>query len=247
MSQVDPEGAPDGFDVIREIFCPLTGRKIFSSLVSSIDKTPCWYLSNYKELELLGTGTYGVVAKCKNKLDGKCCAIKKVDLGSTHDCYESAISEASIWSKLDHPNIVKYYGCWIENQIWGEKAEEDGLTYEKKRPCLYLKLEACDSSLVDTWRTLTARQTSNIIEGVVEGLEHIHSFGFSHGDLSKDNILISKGISKICDFGRASEGTPQDQKEDIYKLGLMIVELVDPSAVSKCKTRNVPEKLQELD
>lgn len=31
-------GGLDGFDVIREIFCPLTGRKIFSSLVSSIDK-----------------------------------------------------------------------------------------------------------------------------------------------------------------------------------------------------------------
>lgn len=34
-------------------------------------------------------------------------------------------------------------------------------------------LSSC-SSLVDTWRTLTASQTSNIIEGVVKGLEHIH-------------------------------------------------------------------------
>ncbi|PRQ47731.1 putative transferase, protein kinase STE-STE11 family [Rosa chinensis] len=152
--------------------------------------------------------------------------------------------EARIWSLLDHRNVVKYHGCWVETAFWG--GHEGGFIAEEKKPCLYLKLEACDSSLAaQTINDL--KKICDIVQAVLKGLVYLHSKGIVHGDIRAANILISDGKAKICDFGRASHGTDLDQKQDIKKFGLLIVEMLDPSALPDARLRSrFPKEFKAL-
>lgn len=72
------------------------------------------YLSDFEEVEFLGKGAFGVVVKAKNKLDGRFYAVKKVRLSSSAAEEERTMREIMTLSRLDHPHIVRYVTCWIE-------------------------------------------------------------------------------------------------------------------------------------
>lgn len=72
------------------------------------------YLSDFEEVEFLGKGAFGVVVKAKNKLDGRFYAVKKVRLSSSASEEERTMREIMTLSRLDHPHIVRYVTCWIE-------------------------------------------------------------------------------------------------------------------------------------
>ena len=84
------------------------------------------YASEFIELRALGRGGFGSVFQCKNALDGRDYAIKKVSIrssnsGSTSDRetvfqqqLERVLREVKILAVLDHPNIVRYYTAWLE-------------------------------------------------------------------------------------------------------------------------------------
>lgn len=70
------------------------------------------YNQEFVELALLGKGGGGEVCKCKNRLDDRVYAIKKVKVGDADD---SLYREVRCISSLLHKNIVRYYAAWIEN------------------------------------------------------------------------------------------------------------------------------------
>ena len=86
------------------------------------------YESDFKELELLGFGSFGSVYKCHNKLDGQLYAIKKIVLRtglrrSTYDSVKTAegksvarkLKEVRLLARIStHRNIVRYYTSWVE-------------------------------------------------------------------------------------------------------------------------------------
>ncbi|KAL7558343.1 hypothetical protein ACA910_000142 [Epithemia clementina (nom. ined.)] len=89
------------------------------------------YDSEFEELEALGRGGFGSVVRCRNKLDGRDYAIKKVTIqgggrGGNHDNNPQAqvqqfqqelarvLREVKILAVLDHPNIVRYFTAWLE-------------------------------------------------------------------------------------------------------------------------------------
>ncbi|WFD33028.1 non-specific serine/threonine protein kinase [Malassezia sp. CBS 17886] len=72
------------------------------------------YLSDFEEVEFLGRGAFGVVVKARNKLDGRFYAVKKVRLSSSALEEERTMREIMTLSRLDHPHIVRYVTCWIE-------------------------------------------------------------------------------------------------------------------------------------
>ena len=78
------------------------------------------YASEYKEECPLGKGGFGSVFKCQNVLDGRHYAIKKVCIrGQSDDSgfeqrLERTLREVKILAVLDHPNIVRYFGAWLE-------------------------------------------------------------------------------------------------------------------------------------
>jgi len=95
------------------------------------------YASEFKEVEALGRGGFGTVFKCRNALDGREYAIKKVTIrGSTTmspdndpsflERLERVLREVKILAVLDHPNIVRYYTAWLELEETSDSAGRNG-------------------------------------------------------------------------------------------------------------------------
>ena len=56
----------------------------------------------------------------------------------------------------------------------------------------------------DRWLALQPGVVIHILEGILRGLERLHSVGFLHCDIKPSNIMIDRlGTVKIIDFGRA--------------------------------------------
>lgn len=82
------------------------------------------YHIDFEELSLLGEGGFGKVFKCRNKLDNKLYAIKKIKFGRTDSAFvHKMLREVATLSSLHHQYVVRYYNTWIgseEDDPWGE-------------------------------------------------------------------------------------------------------------------------------
>ena len=81
------------------------------------------YLREFTEVGIIGQGGYGKVYHVKHKLDGSSYAIKKIGLnaGRVRRIKErgqaeldSLLNELRMLAQFDHPNIVRYFGGWLE-------------------------------------------------------------------------------------------------------------------------------------
>lgn len=72
------------------------------------------YLNDFEEIGRLGRGGYGEVVKARHKLENQIYAIKKIRQGSA-SALSKVLSEIVMLSKLNHPNVVRYFTAWTEN------------------------------------------------------------------------------------------------------------------------------------
>jgi len=77
------------------------------------------YEREFIEMQLLGRGGFGAVYKARHRLDGMEYAIKKVRLkpralNEMERELEKVLREVTCLARLAHPNIVRYYGAWIQ-------------------------------------------------------------------------------------------------------------------------------------
>lgn len=81
------------------------------------------YRREFEELSVLGRGGYGVVYHVRHRLDSQIYAVKKVPLSTARlrriqhrglAELEEVLREVRTLARLDHPNIVRYFGGWIE-------------------------------------------------------------------------------------------------------------------------------------
>ncbi|KAF7716159.1 Uncharacterized protein PECH_005435 [Penicillium ucsense] len=81
------------------------------------------YAVEFTELRMLGRGSFGEVYHVKNHIDGQDYAVKKIPLsqkrldqlqygGQNH--LEVIMKEIRTLARLEHTNIVRYYGAWVE-------------------------------------------------------------------------------------------------------------------------------------
>lgn len=84
---------------------------------------PSRYRSDFAELGYIGKGGYGKVFRVVNHLDGQQYAIKKIALSSkrlrklhngTGNELEELLREIRALARLEHSNVVRYFGGWIE-------------------------------------------------------------------------------------------------------------------------------------
>ncbi|CAO2838715.1 unnamed protein product [Amaranthus hypochondriacus] len=166
------------------------------------------YKDEFEELAMLGEGVFGKVFRCRNKLDEKEYAIKVIPFSSQEQ--EKILLEVKIHSKMCHPNVVTYHQAWIEDRPSVSPASSKGdseggssssnPTIDKT---LYIVLELCIGTLEnDVCRSMNS--TWKTIYEVCNGLEHIHSKGVIHRDLTIQNIFVDQNkVVKIGDFGIA--------------------------------------------
>ncbi|TGO33335.1 hypothetical protein BHYA_0251g00020 [Botrytis hyacinthi] len=107
------------FDQPQSLDLAMIPKNPFSS--AALTANPFQYRSIYnrewEQISLLGKGGFGAVYKVKHRVDDLECAIKKVII--TPDQLRKVdtaalLSEVKALAEHKHPNIVNYYGCWIE-------------------------------------------------------------------------------------------------------------------------------------
>ncbi|KAF3590691.1 hypothetical protein DY000_02023232 [Brassica cretica] len=168
---------------------------------------------NFDPLNKIGEGGFGSVYKNILKLtltiqgqlpDGTLIAVKKLSSKSCQGNKEF-VNEIGMIACLQHPNLVKLYGCCCENN-------QLLLVYEYlENNCLADALFG-RSGLKLEWGT---RQ--KICLGIARGLAFLHedsAVKIIHRDIKGTNVLLDKDLnSKISDFGLAR--LHEDEKSHI--------------------------------
>ncbi|KAJ3224266.1 Suppressor of Sensor Kinase (SLN1) [Clydaea vesicula] len=150
----------------------------------------------WKVERMLGSGACGVVFAADHPVTKETLfAIKKTNLNLNPAVYYYAVIK--VFKLIDHPYIIKYYGCEIiEDHIYlfMEYCNE-GSIYDKiyKSP----ENELLGPGIHDNeLRKLYIKQT-------LEALVYLHGHDVIHRDLKPANLLIKDGVLKLADFGAA--------------------------------------------
>ena len=81
------------------------------------------YATEFSEVGVLGRGSYGEVYHVQNHIDGQNYAVKKIPLSQKrleqlqfgpHNQLETIMKEIRTLARLEHTNVVRYYGAWVE-------------------------------------------------------------------------------------------------------------------------------------
>ncbi|KAJ4868271.1 putative LRR receptor-like serine/threonine-protein kinase [Raphanus sativus] len=149
--------------------------------------------NNFDEANKLGEGGFGSVFKGELS-DGTIIAVKKLSSKSCQGNREF-VNEIGMISGLNHPNLVKLYGCCVEK-------DQLLLVYEyMENNSLALALSG-NSSLKLDW---AARK--KICMGTARGLDFLHegaAIRMIHRDIKTPNVLLDADLNaKISDFGLA--------------------------------------------
>lgn len=120
------------------------------------------YSVEFQELKVLGRGSFGEVYHVKNHIDGQEYAVKKIPLSQRRldqlqyggqNQLESIMKEIRTLARLEHANVVRYYGAWVE------QAHVDLSNYHRKD---FQKDFQRDSNMPFEHRLHTTREHSEI-------------------------------------------------------------------------------------
>ncbi|XVF25580.1 hypothetical protein REPUB_Repub13aG0224200 [Reevesia pubescens] len=151
--------------------------------------------NNFDAANKIGEGGFGSVYK-GILLDGTIIAVKQLSSRSKQGNREF-VNEIGMISGLQHPNVVKLYGCCAEgNQLL--------LVYEymENNSLAHALFGTEEVQLMLDWPTRLS-----ICIGIANGLTFLHEespLRIVHRDIKATNILLDKDINpKISDFGLA--------------------------------------------
>ena len=177
-----------------------------------------------------------------NEENGKIYAVKEINIERlskrVKDVSQKLTTEIELLSNLNHKNIVKYYGVFLEDNNLN-------IIFEY---CIGGSL----SSLLNIFKNFNENIIRKYTKQILDGLKYLHDKGIIHRDIKCANILVNRdGICKLSDFGGAKilkdnyndnknffEGTPNwmapetikklenTRFSDIWSLGCTIIEMI---------------------
>nr|XP_020848995.1 serine/threonine-protein kinase Nek10 isoform X5 [Phascolarctos cinereus] len=171
------------------------------------NKAPTKHIGNYAILDHLGSGAFGCVYKVRKRSGQNLLAMKEVNLhnpafGKDKKDRESSVknivSELTIIKEqLYHPNVVRYYKTFLENDR------------------LYIVMELIEgaplgehfSSLKEKQHHFTEERIWNIFIQLCLALRYLHKEKrIVHRDLTPNNIMLGdKDKVTVTDFGLAKQ------------------------------------------
>ena len=154
------------------------------------------FSSHYKILSFLGKGSYGKVFKAREISTGRVLAVKKIQINNSLTKYKKTIKEINLLKNLDHPNIVKFYDFFEE--------EEN----------IYLMMEFLEGCTLKQYIQKTEIISENnariIIKQLLTALSYLHyACDICHRDIKPENIMFKEkndiNSLKLLDFGLSLE------------------------------------------
>lgn len=149
----------------------------------------------YEEIDDIGSGTFGYVKKVRLiKNNSVIRALKIIPKENVLEGVNtsSVLDEITILKKLDHPNIMKVYECFVDDKNF------------------YIVSEFCDQG--DLYGKIQkVGKMSEIVVGFIMGqvfqaVAYLHSQNILHGDIKMENILLyrasSRGGRKFTDINK---------------------------------------------
>ncbi|KXS15482.1 kinase-like protein [Gonapodya prolifera JEL478] len=211
-------------------------------------------LTNFDPLEVIGSGSFGLIRKVRRKTDGKVLARKEIDYRKMSDREKrQLVAEVNILRELRHPHIVRYYERYVD----------------RDNCLIYIIMEYCEGGDLSSVIKRCRKESRTIPEPVVWSLVTQLLLALCechhpppkrsgtpravvlHRDIKPDNVFLDAeqniklgdfGLSRVMDdpdtqFARTYVGTPfymspelvneaqYNTKSDIWSLGCLVYEM----------------------
>lgn len=146
-------------------------------------------MENYKRLQKLGEGTYGIVYKAVDNKTGQIVAIKQIRLEQEEEGIPvTAIREIALMKNLNHTNIIPIFDVICN------------------RTSLVIIQEFMDFDLRKYLETTRVGLPPPLLKSyafqILCAVCYLHCNRIIHRDLKPQNMLINRqGLLKLCDFG----------------------------------------------
>ncbi len=198
-------------------------------------------ITDFEILKELGSGSFGNVYLVRHKVTNAEYAIKAIDKRNKTNIEEKPYfkREVEVMYKIHHPNVVKLYGHFEDNNY------------------CYFIMEYISKGNVynllptDKKKRLSTKVSASIIKDVISAIYFLHNMKppIIHRDIKPENVLLSDGlVAKLTDFGWSNYiqedekrttvcGTPiylapeileekgHDEAVDIWCIGVLLFEL----------------------
>lgn len=151
----------------------------------------------YELMEVLGSGAFGTVRKCKNRKTGQLAACKTIDKAQV-DNVETLQREIDLLKEVNHPHIIRLYDIFddiFELHLVTELCT-GGELYDK----VIEKAESPEGHFSE-------QDAGLLIRDILDAIRYIHDeLNIVHRDLKPENFLLSDKNEeladvKIIDFG----------------------------------------------
>lgn len=175
----------------------------------------------------MGSGAFGKVFLTHNKHNtSHQVAIKVLNKNKLKDHLEAIQEEVGILTKLDHPNIVKYYETYVDEKY------------------IYLVMEYIGGG--ELFEKIAQQKNQVFSEGMAKdymkklfgALHHMHSQKVVHRDIKPENIMLASNDElKLIDFGLSKRQEGNKKLKTIAGTPYyMAPEVLDGQYDSKCDT-----------
>jgi len=156
----------------------------------------------FEHVSILGAGDFSLVSRERRRLDGQTYAIKRTTKKFNGDADRlAALQEVFVLSSLPaHPNIVRYYGAWLEKGGATLSIQLEDCTNGTLENLFFNHSRAIDTSaeLKLAAETVPAVLVS-IFSQTAQALAHVHSHGLIHMDVKPGNLFLASVLRKVDD------------------------------------------------